>query len=49
MESRLIEIDTEERRILWELSDRVASEESSIRSAIRVITDLDVLFCLGEG
>ena len=44
LEGLLIDIDTEERRILWELSDRVASEEESLRSAIRVMTDLDVLF-----
>ena len=40
----LIEIDTEERRILWELSDRIASEADTLRNAIRVMTDLDVLF-----
>ena len=44
LEGLLIDIDTEERRILWELSDRVASEESALRGAIRVMTDLDVLF-----
>ncbi len=44
LEALLIDIDTEERRILWELSDRVASEEASVRGAIRVMTDLDVLF-----
>ena len=44
LEALMIDIDTEERRILWELSDRVASEEASVRCAIRVMTDLDVLF-----
>ena len=44
LEALLIDIDTEERRILWELSDRVASEETSLRDAIRVMTDLDMLF-----
>ena len=39
-----IDIDTEQRRILWELSDRVASEAEPLRNAIRVMTDLDVLF-----
>lgn len=37
-------IEEEERRILWELSGRVAEEEIPIRDAIRVMTDLDVLF-----
>ena len=40
----LIEIDTEERRVLWELSDRVASDADALQKAIRVMTDLDVLF-----
>ena len=44
LEELLIDIDTEERRILWELSDRVASEEDALRSAIRVMTDLDMIF-----
>ncbi len=44
LESLLIDIDSEERRILWELSDRVASEETAVRDAIRVMTDLDVIF-----
>ncbi|QUA52860.1 endonuclease MutS2 [Aristaeella lactis] len=44
LEMLLIEIDTEERRILWELSDRVAAEETPLRDAIRVMTDLDILF-----
>ena len=44
LEMLLIDIDTEERRILWELSDRVAAEETPLRDAIRVMTDLDILF-----
>ena len=44
LDQLLIDIDTEERRILWELSDLVASEAEPLRSAIRVMTDLDALF-----
>ena len=44
LEQLLIRMDTEERRILWELSDRVASEEEHVRRAVRVMTDLDMLF-----
>ena len=44
LEELLIGIDTEERRILWELSGRVADEESALHDALRVMTDLDVLF-----
>ena len=44
LEELLIDIDAEERRILWELSDRVASEENSLKTAIRVMTDLDMIF-----
>ena len=44
LEALQIDIDTEERRILWELSDRVASDEMVLRDALRVMTDLDVLF-----
>jgi len=44
LEKLLIDIDAEERRILWELSDRVASEEDSLKTAIRVMTDLDMIF-----
>jgi len=40
----LIDIDTEERRVLWELSDRVAAGAEPLRGAIRVMTELDVLF-----
>ena len=44
LEDLLIGIDTEERRILWELSSRVASEETALRDAVRVMTDLDIIF-----
>ena len=44
MEMLQIEIDTEERRILWELSNRVAADETALRDALRVMTDLDALF-----
>ena len=44
LEGLLVEIDTEERRILWTLSDRVAVEEPALRASIRVMTDLDALF-----
>ena len=44
LEGLLVEIDTEERRILWTLSDRVAGEEPALRASIRVMTDLDALF-----
>ena len=44
LETLQTDIDTEERRVLWELSDRVAAEETSLRDGIRVMTDLDVLF-----
>ena len=44
LEALTIDIDTEERRILWELSDQVASDETSLHDAIRVMTDLDVIF-----
>lgn len=40
----LIDIDTEERRILWELSDRLALAEDDLRRAMRTMTDLDALF-----
>lgn len=39
-----IDLDAEERRILWELSDRLASEESALRKAMRTMADLDVIF-----
>ena len=38
------DIDTEERRVLWELSGRVAAEAEPLREAVRVMTDLDALF-----
>ncbi|MBR3431474.1 MAG: DNA mismatch repair protein MutS [Clostridia bacterium] len=44
LETLQIDIDTEERRILWGLSDRVASDEAVLHDALRVMTDLDVLF-----
>ena len=44
LEAVLIDIDAEERRVLWALSDRVAAEEEPLRKAIRVMTDLDALF-----
>lgn len=44
LDALMLEIDTEERRVLWELSDRVASEADALRNAVRVMTDLDVLF-----
>ena len=44
LETLQLDIDMEERRILWELSDRVASDETLMRDALRVMTDLDVLF-----
>ena len=44
LDQLLIDIDTEERRILWELSDRVAAEAQPLEAAVRVMTDLDVIF-----
>ena len=44
LETLRMHIDTEERRILWELSDQVASEEIALRDALRIMTELDVLF-----
>ena len=44
LDQLLIDIDTEERRILWELSDRVAADAQQLEDAVRVMTDLDVLF-----
>lgn len=44
LEGLLIDIDSEERRILWTLSDSVASQEEPLRKAVRVMTDLDALF-----
>ena len=44
LEGLLVEIDTEERRVLWTLSDRVAGDEPALRASIRVMTDLDALF-----
>ena len=44
LEALSVEIDAEERRILWALSDRVAAHETMLRGAIRAMTDLDVIF-----
>ena len=44
LETVQLDVDAEERRILWELSDRVASDKPLMRDALRVMTDLDVLF-----
>ena len=44
LEQLLVDTDTEERRILWELSDRVAAEAQPLEDSIRVMTDLDVIF-----
>lgn len=39
-----VEIDAEERRILYSLSDETASNGDSLRRAMRAMTDLDALF-----
>ncbi len=44
LEGLSIDIDTEERRILWTLSGLIASEEALLREAIRTMEDLDALF-----
>ena len=44
LDQLMIDMDTEERRILWDLSDRVAAESEPLKDAVRVMTDLDVLF-----
>ncbi|MBQ6174384.1 MAG: DNA mismatch repair protein MutS [Clostridia bacterium] len=44
LEALSVDIDAEERRILWALSDRVAAHETALRGAIRAMTDLDVIF-----
>ena len=44
LDGLLVEIDAEERRILWELSDLAASEEPALRRAIRAMADLDAIF-----
>ncbi len=48
LEQLMIDIDSEERRVLWELSDRVAAEAESLKAAVRVLTDLDALFARGK-
>ena len=44
LEAIAVDIDAEERRILWSLSDQAACEEASLRRAMRAMTDLDALF-----
>ena len=44
LEALLIDIDEEERRVLWALSDRVADEAEPLRRAMRAMADLDALF-----
>ncbi len=44
LDQLLIDLDAEERRILWELSDRVAAEAEPLKNAVRVMTSLDVIF-----
>ena len=44
LEALLIDIDAEERRVLWALSDRVAGEGEALRRAMRAMADLDALF-----
>ncbi len=44
LDQLLVDLDAEERRILWELSDRFAAEAERLKKAVRVMTDLDVLF-----
>jgi len=44
LETLLVDIDAEERRILWSLTDSVAGEEAALRAAMRVMTALDALF-----
>ena len=44
LDALCVDIDAEERRILWELSDRLAAEETALRKAVDVMTELDVIF-----
>ena len=44
LEGLLIDIDAEERRILWDLSGQVAAAEEPLRAACRTMTELDVIF-----
>lgn len=44
LEALQIDIDAEERRVLWALSDRVAGEAEALRRAMRAVADLDALF-----
>lgn len=43
-----IEEDSEERRILYELSDHVAAEESVLTEDIRILVNLDFIFAKGK-
>ena len=44
LEALEVEIDAEERRILWQISGLAAETEAPLRAAFRVMTDLDVIF-----
>ena len=44
LEALLIDIDAEERRVLWALSGRMADEAEPLRRAMRAMADLDALF-----
>ena len=44
LEALLIDIDAEERSVLWALSDHVAGEGEALRRAMRAMADLDALF-----
>lgn len=44
LEALLVDIDEEERRVLWALSGRVADEAEPLRRAMRAMADLDALF-----
>ena len=44
LEGLLVDIDAEERRVLFALSDQVACEAEPLRRAIRAMADLDALF-----
>lgn len=44
LDALAVEADAEERRILWELSDRLAAEEVSLRKAISTTEALDAIF-----
>lgn len=44
LDAVLLQIDTEERRILWSLSDRLAAREEDIRRCMETMAELDALF-----